>query len=94
MGSSMVMDTPELCWLKERRTTVSLGVTECVCGVEGKRKRRGVRGAKTGEDISSEPKDDKEAEDNSSWSAGIFRMVLANGIKAFFLSTCIYPTSQ
>lgn len=40
MGSSMVMDTPELCWLKERRTTVSLGVTEGV-GV-GSRRRRGV----------------------------------------------------
>ena len=27
MGSSMVMDTPDFCWLMERRTTLSLGVT-------------------------------------------------------------------
>lgn len=28
MGSSMVTETPEFCWLIERRTTLSLGVTE------------------------------------------------------------------
>lgn len=27
-GSSMVTDTPDFCWLMERRTTLSLGVTE------------------------------------------------------------------
>ena len=27
-GSSMVMLTPDFCWLMERRTSVSLGITE------------------------------------------------------------------